>query len=191
MKIVELPNIDPPILVEPELRNGIMAPKINGAEEIMEDTIFAQQLVVGARTWVHNLTWTATDYDTASWSSGTLKLADGTTYAISSGNTGNIAATTYIYFDPDVSLTVLQTTTTYSSAVGERKILLAIVTASTDASSKCLISAFGSEGTTIKGNQIVTGRISSSDLKTYFDLDGDKIVMNDSSNDRLLIGSDA
>ena len=56
---------------------------------------------------------------------------------------------------------------------------------------KCIIDVIGSNGTTIDGDKIVTGKIQSSDGKTYFDLDGDKIIMNDGSNDRLLIGDDS
>ena len=187
-QIVESPSLAPVALLQSDLRNSIMSPMINGGTEIMQGTIFAKQLVIGERNWVHNIVWTATDYDTASWGSGTLKMSDGSTFAISSGNTGNIAAATYIYFDPDVSTTTLQTTTTYSSAIGGNKILLAIVVASSDTAAKCVISAFGSEGTTIDGDKIVTGKIQSTDGKTYFDLDGKVIMVNDGTNDRVLVG---
>src|SRR5207237_1407030 len=130
------------------------------------------------------------DYNTAQWSSGTIRFANGTAYAINSGDTGNITLTTYIYLDTKISSTVLQTSTTYTDSIGDAKILLAIVLPAADTGSKCVINALGSAGTTIDGNKITTGKIQSSDGKTYFDLDNDKFVVND-TNDRLLLGSDA
>lgn len=72
----------------------------------------------------HNIVFSVTDADTIAWASGTVTLSNGRTFSISAGNTGNMTALTYIYIDPAVSSTVLQTTTTYSTAVGANKILL-------------------------------------------------------------------
>lgn len=185
--VVESESLPPVVLSEPALRNGIAAALITGVE-IANHTIFAKQLVVGEQSWIHNITWTATDYNTATWSSGTLTLADGKSYSISGSNTGNISSTTYVYFDAATSQTSLQMTTTYSTALGENKILLAIVEVAGDTAAKCVITAFNSLGTTIDGDKIVTGKIQSTDGKTYFDLDGKKIVVNDGTNDRILIG---
>jgi hypothetical protein len=76
----------------------------------------------------HNLAFTATDKDTVAWGSGTIYVGDnaGTTYAISAGNTGNMAARTYIFLDTAVSATVLQTTTTVSGTVGPNRKLIAV-----------------------------------------------------------------
>lgn len=60
------------------------------------------------------------------WASGTITMSNGRTFSISSGNTGVMAARTYIYLDTGVSSTVLQTTTTVSTAMGANKILLAV-----------------------------------------------------------------
>ncbi|MGE0278349.1 MAG: hypothetical protein AB7R40_23380 [Nitrospiraceae bacterium] len=76
--------------------------------------------------WSHNLVFSATDNDTVAWTSGSIYLRDGTTYSISAGNTGNITTVTYIFLDLAVSATVLQTTTTASSAVGPNRILVAV-----------------------------------------------------------------
>ena len=60
----------------------------------------------------------ATDHDTVAWAAGTITLAGGTgTFSIASGNTGNIAAITYVYLDSDTSSTVLQTDTDAGNAV--------------------------------------------------------------------------
>lgn len=72
----------------------------------------------------HNLTFSVTDANTIAWSAGTIVLSNGRTFSISGGNTGNMSALTYIYLDPAVSATVLQTTTTYSTAMGANKSLL-------------------------------------------------------------------
>lgn len=187
MIVVELPSFDAPQdVAEPLLRNGIMAPRINGLTEIRDETVFAKKLVIGNRTWVHNLVWSPTDYRIAAWTSGNMQFSDGTVYAISSGNTGNMAATTYIYFNKTGTL---QTTTTYSDALGEEKIILAIAQpVLSNTAADCIITAFDSLGTTIDGDKIVTGRIQTTDGKTYWDLDDNEFVMSDSSNPRLAFG---
>lgn len=111
-----------------------------------------------AQNFVSTIVWTATDRDTASWSAGTIKTSDETTYTISSGNTGNILATTYIFLNPAVSTTVLQTTTTATSAAGDGIILIAIVQIGA-VGSECIITVIGSNGTTIDGAKIVTGSV--------------------------------
>tara|TARA_R110002167_G_scaffold112850_1_gene285518 strand:- start:9084 stop:11543 length:2460 start_codon:yes stop_codon:yes gene_type:complete len=42
--------------------------------------------------------------------------------------------------------------------------------------------------TKISGGLITTGKIQSTDAKTFFDLDNDKLVVNDSNNDRIALG---
>lgn len=72
----------------------------------------------------HNLVFSVTDADTIAWAAGTIVLSNGRTFSIDAGNTGNMVALTYIYLDAAVSSTVLQTTTTYSTAMGANKMLL-------------------------------------------------------------------
>jgi len=127
------------------------------ASDITTGTLAAARLTINAQGYSTDITWTATDFDTATWSSGTITLADGTTKAIDAGNTGNMAATTYIYFDNDTSVTVLQTSTTYSDAAGANKILIAIAELGA-ASAKCIITTTW-QGTTISGANITTGTI--------------------------------
>jgi len=140
-----------------------------------------------AKGFVSTLVWTATDADTASWASGTIKTSDGTSYSITSGNTGNIAATTYVYLDPDTSITVLQKTTTATTAVGDEIILVAIVQKGATGA-KCIIDVISSQGTTVDGDRITTGKIESADGNTYFDLDNDRLVLNDGTDNRVVIG---
>lgn len=86
-----------------------------------------------------NIVLAAVDEDTVQWygpagpggSDGAiiLPLFEGTqTFGgIAAGDTGNVAGETYIYFDPEVSQTVLQTTTDKSLSIGRRKVLVARV----------------------------------------------------------------
>lgn len=74
------------------------------------------------KTWT--MVFSVTDADTVAWTSGTVTLSNGRTFSISSGNTGNMAALTYIYIDPAISSTVLQTTTTAATALGANKCLV-------------------------------------------------------------------
>jgi len=76
--------------------------------------------------WGQTCAFTSTDANTVSWTSGTFTSADGTPYSISSGNTGNMSAKTYIYLDLGTSETAYQTTTTSSESVGIGKVLIAV-----------------------------------------------------------------
>lgn len=75
--------------------------------------------------FTQNLVFTSASATQVNWGTGTINLSNGRTFSISSGNTGTMAALTYIYLDTGVSSTVLQTTTTYSTAIGANKILIA------------------------------------------------------------------
>src|SRR3990167_731809 len=91
------------------------------------------QVMPAVRNISHDLVFSSSDADTVAWAAGTIMLSDGTSYSISLGNTGNMAALTYIYLDTATSLTVLQTTTTYSTAVGDNKYLIAVAQNATTA----------------------------------------------------------
>lgn len=154
------------------------------AAAILANSITADKLTIGSKAFNHNLTWTATDQDTASWSAGTIKFADDEETSISAGNTGNINYTTFVYFD---GTSTLKTTTNYANAVGDDKILLAIVEKG-QANGKCAITPIQSAGTTIDANKIVTGKVQSTDGKTYFDLNQNRMIINDGTDDIILIG---
>jgi len=125
--------------------------------------------------WSQNMAWSATDSDTVAWSSGTISLADGTTYSITGSNTGNMSAITYMYLDTDTSTTALQTSTTASDAVGTNKILVAVAEDSTSPKD-AIFQAFGGQGVgtlitadniaanTITANEILANTITSSEI---------------------------
>lgn len=95
------------------------------------------------------------------------------------------AAQQYIYWDNNP---VLKVTTNKSNTVGANKILMAIMTPKENYGS-AEVQVFGNEGTIIDGDKIQTGRISSADGKTYFDLNERRLLMTDASNDpRLVLG---
>ena len=81
---------------------------------------------ISIQGWQHDMTFSSTDADIVAWASGTITLLDGTTYSITSANTGNMSAPTYIYLDIATSITALQITTTPATAVGTGKILIAV-----------------------------------------------------------------
>lgn len=158
------------------------------------------------KSFVSTIAWTATDADTASWAAGTITLVDGTVYSIVLGNTGNIAATTYIYLDTAISTTVLQTTTTPANAIGANKIPLAIVEAGA-AGTTVAIAILNSKGTILDGSKIVTNSLDADRIKastidvavdvgtgaasSYVRLDGanNRIVINDGTTNRIVIGN--
>jgi len=159
---------------------------IIAADALLADSITTEKLALSSKQFVPNITWTATDHNTCSWSSGTIKWADGTTSNINVGNTGNITQKTYLYYN---NSSTLQKTTSYASAVGANKILLAIVEPVVDTDAKCLITPVFSTGATIDGDKVVTGKIESIDGKTYFDLNNKQFMLNDDADDdRLLMG---
>lgn len=132
---------------------------------ILNTSVQISNIIAGSEIsiqgWIHTLTFSVTDLDTVAWSTGSIKLMDGTTYTISAGNTGNMSAETYIYLDVGVSTTVLQTTTTKTNAVGSGKILICVAqNGATEAS----FVDFGSQAQNIPGTSIVTGSITANEI---------------------------
>lgn len=108
----------------------------------------AIKLPLAARGWGHDLEFSSTDEDTVAWGAGTIEIADGvTTFSIVAGNTGNMAAVTYIYFDRGVSTTVLQTSTDIGVAVGGKDvILIAVAQNVADADKTAIYQVYGGSG---------------------------------------------
>lgn len=92
-----------------------------------KDRVFFSSIQLNSQIVWHrqNCVFSSTDTDTVSWAAGQLTLPDGTVYQIAAGNTGNMAAKTYIYLDINVSTTAYQITTTASTALGTGKFLVA------------------------------------------------------------------
>ena len=90
----------------------------------------------------------------------------------------------YIYYD---GTTTLKSTNDETEVVGDDVLLLAVVEKG-GSGGKIIINPINSAGTTIDGNKIVTGRIQSSDGKTYFDLNEGRLIVNDGTDDVILVG---
>lgn len=74
--------------------------------------------------------FSAIDDETIQWSSGTIYLADGTSYSISADTSETLTGDHVIYFDKLVSLTTLQISTNFADGIGQGKIPLAYATKS-------------------------------------------------------------
>lgn len=109
----------------------------------------------------HDLTFSASDNNTVAWTSGTVTLSNGRTFSISSGNTGNMSAASYIYLDPATSATVLQVSTTVTDATGADKLHMANAEDNADSSANATYQVFsGPGGIAIIANSVKTSTLS-------------------------------
>jgi hypothetical protein len=109
------------------------------------------------RGWTQTSAFSSTSATKVSWGAGAFTASDGTSYAISAGNTGDMAARTYIYLDIAISTTAYQTTTTATTAIGNGKVLVA--TAINDTTSATFEVFGGVGGLFINGNVIAANSI--------------------------------
>ena len=93
---------------------------------IGNNQIGAVHLTENAMNFNTDIVFSATDNDTVQWTAGTIEFADGSIFSIAAGNTGAMTAKTWIYLDPDVSTTVLQVTSSRTTAVGDRIQIMAV-----------------------------------------------------------------
>lgn len=114
--------------------------------------------------WSTNVSWSASDHNTVAWGSGSIYLPDWTTLSVTSGNTGNMSATTYIYYDQENS--TVSYTTSASSAVWENKILLCVAAPVSSSSKKATFQAFGSgdQSTFISASNIAANTITANEI---------------------------
>jgi hypothetical protein len=111
--------------------------------------------------WSHTMVFSSSDADTVAWTSGTIYFTDGTTFSIDAGNTGNMTAENYIYFDKATSTTVLQKSTTKSNSVGIGKILISVAKNSTN---EATFVSFGAQELNILGTSIATNSITANEI---------------------------
>jgi len=137
--------------------------------------------------WGQTCTFVSTDANTVTWGSGTFTSASGVSYSISTGNTGNMVAKTYIYLDLLVSETAYQITTTSSDSVGIGKVLVAV--ANPDGISATYNM---SEATQIVGDNILANSINASKITTGQLIVGTNVGLGtaqDSSGVTTIIGN--
>lgn len=125
----------------------------------LDGLISQGNLDISNQGWHQTCVFSVTDADTIAWSSGSFVAADGTTYSISAGNTGNMTLKTYIYINNAVSTTTFLTTTTASTAVGAGKVLIAVAE-----SGATLATYQTTEASVIVGDNIIANTINASKL---------------------------
>ncbi len=151
----------------------VSSPKINWATSIYN---VEAEWWSGIAWWSTNVNWYASDYNTVARWSGDIYLPDWTSITISSGNTGNMSAVTYIYYDRD--LWSVQTTTSAQTSVWENKILLCVASP-TSSGKDAEFQAFGTNkqstfitadniaANTITGNEIAANTITASEIESW------------------------
>lgn len=127
----------------------------------LNGTIPSILLDIADRGWYQSCAFSVTDADTVAWGAGTFTSAGGTTYNISAGNTGNMAAKTFIYLDINVSLTTYQTTTDGTLAVGVGKVMVAVAQNGT---TEATFTALQGGGQSINAADIVAGSITANEI---------------------------
>jgi len=150
--LIPIEDLDSPLelkyITRSNLHSGLVGIEniiayINSSAEGIE--IETDNLNMSVQGWQFDGTFSSTDHNTVAWASGTLTLTDGTTFNINGANTGDIAAITYVYLDIGTSLTLFQTSTTASDAVGGGKILVAVAE-NVAAGKKANFQVFGGKG---------------------------------------------
>jgi len=146
---------------------GLQAGSSLDLQYALANSIGSAAANLALQSWTINCAFSSTDLNTVSWGSGVITLADGETFSIDAGNTGNMSARTYIYLDIGVSETVLQTTTTPATAVGNGKKLIATAVNDTATATFQVFGGVGGlfiNGDVIAANSIVANQINTSTL---------------------------
>lgn len=124
-----------------------------GSGEFQEETGYSYDELVEnmeqlrAKQFTTTIAFSSTDYNTVTWAAGTISYQDGqATPEIATSNTGNMAARTYIYYDPQASKVALQTTTTASIATQGERLLLAIAVNNSNTNGMAEVQTFGATG---------------------------------------------
>lgn len=119
--------------------------------------IATQHLAVGNRAFVTTVGFSATANNAVTWTSGTIYFSNQDTQSINGGSKTDIDSTTYLYTTQGSS--EITPTTSKETAMQDSVTLLAIVEPVTDTNDLAKITVLRGAGTTIDGDQIVTGTI--------------------------------
>lgn len=119
--------------------------------------------------WTQNCVFSVTSATKVSWGSGTFTSAKGLSYSILAGDTGTMAAKTYVYLDINVSLTNYQITTSPTDCIGVGKVLIAVCQNGASSATYVPVEATQIVGdnilaNTINANKIVSGSITTTQL---------------------------
>jgi len=129
--------------------------------------VVIERLPICAMGWSHDLHFYGHDFNTVMWEYGTITAADGTTFNIAAGQTGNMAGDTpyYVFLDTDTSLVALQLTTNAAVCVGTNKILVACCYCAA-AGALAEFQVFGGQGIGVKitADNIVSNTITANEI---------------------------
>jgi hypothetical protein len=136
-------------------------------------TVGISNVNIAARGWNQNCAFTVASSTQVNWAAGTFRSADGTSYSISSGNTGSMSAKTYIYLDIGVSITAYQITTTQTTAVGSGKVLVAVAQNNT---SEATFQVLNDSQRNIDAANVVANSITANELSTSITYAGTIVI---------------
>ena len=157
---------------------SLAATKITG-------TIPTGGLDIADQGWIQTCNFAVTDADTISWGAGIFKAADGTTYSIGAGNTGNMVARTYIYLDIAISVTAYQTTTNVLNCIGLGKVMIATAINGTVEAEYL---EFNSDQMNINASKIVAGSITANEIAAET-ITAAKMAANTITADKIIAGA--
>jgi len=127
---------------DPMFDGGYIAPSTINTAQLANNSITAAILKASSRPWTSNIRFTGTAFDALKWDNGTnsqsatLTFANDETVTITAGTATSLTANTtyYAYIDGVTGTQAMETlSSTYTDAIGDAKILLAIVTVGADA----------------------------------------------------------
>jgi hypothetical protein len=91
---------------------------------LTDGSVIAKKLSDSSKLATTTCVFSSPDYNTVAWTAGVLVLADGTSFSIQAGNTGDMTGMTYIYFDRAISQTQFQLAYDMTSIASDGAILV-------------------------------------------------------------------
>lgn len=133
--------------------------------------------ILGIQGWQTTIEFSSPDRNTVNWSAGRLSFQSGRFFDIEAGTTGDMTQTTYIYFDYNVSISQLFTTTNNVMSVGQNKVCIGVAEPKESPEIQASFLMFGGPGNilitkdgiaakTITANQIAANTITASEINT-------------------------
>ena len=114
-----------------DINNGSVT--VDGTQLTPGSAIPQSAFAIAQLGWTQTMVFSASGANTIRWDGpggantpGTFTSSSGVSYAISAGNTGTMAAITYIYLNTDVSTTQYQVTTNQADVIGPNRVLIAV-----------------------------------------------------------------
>ena len=124
---------------------------------IASRAITASKLAIGQRNYVTTISFAPASRNRVTWTAGRIYFGGSESQSIEAGTTGGLSHKSYIYYDGSE---YLRTTTDISVATAGNNACMIIVTPVDSDDDLALIEEFRGTGTTISGDKITTGHIS-------------------------------